>query len=52
MYQLTEDKPLIGVNVTMRVLPSTSISLSSLLMCGVFFGYASLKDFIARDLSG
>jgi hypothetical protein len=34
MYQLTDGRPLIGVKVTMRVLPSTVISLKSLLMRG------------------
>ncbi|MNU74947.1 hypothetical protein D3C71_644600 [compost metagenome] len=38
MYQLTEESPLIGVNVTIRVLPSTLTSLKSLLMRGVSFG--------------
>lgn len=41
-----------GVKVTMRVLPSASTSLKSLLMRGVFFGYASVRDFITSALSG
>ena len=38
MYQFTEGRPLIGVKLTMRVLPSTVISLKSLLMRGVSCG--------------
>ncbi|MCY1447539.1 hypothetical protein D9M71_641680 [compost metagenome] len=52
MYQLTDGRPLIGVKVTMRVLPSTTISLKSRLMRGVFCGYASPRDFMTRALSG
>ncbi|MNS53574.1 hypothetical protein D3C72_863330 [compost metagenome] len=52
MYQLTDGKPLIGVKLTMRVLPSTSTSLKPLPMRGVSFGYASLRDFITSALSG
>ena len=52
IYQLTEGRPLMWVNVTMRVWPLTCTSLKSLLIRGVLSGNASLRVFITRALSG